>query len=137
VRTEAAVVSGGLELVRTQDFGTLGTGTINLVLGQSSATLNNALAVPVGPEPVPPAGGDVLVPGPIGAGPVVSSPVGVATPRTPTGPSAAAPIDTRRTAAAEPFDAKGIYLLVIGAAAIIVGIGPILRVLPTRGTPEG
>jgi hypothetical protein len=143
VRTASAVVAAGLELVRDADFGPLGTGTLSIVLGQSSARLDNAVA---GPAPAAP-GVEVPVALPSSDGSDGSSfgdgGVSALTP-SPTGPVARSGSDqpgtdlrTVRTAAAEPFDAKGIYLLLILAAAVIVGVGPILRLLPRRApTPE-
>jgi hypothetical protein len=142
VRTSSAVVAAGLELVRDVDFGPLGTGTVSVVFGQSSARLDNAV---LGPAPAAP-GVDVLIE--VGSGGIDGSTAtgggaSVVAPR-PTGPVARPGADppggdlrTLRTAAAEPFDAKGIYLLLILAAAVVVGIGPILRLAPRRApTPE-
>ncbi len=136
VETESAIVAGGLELVRPQDFGPLGTGTISVILGQSSARLDNASALPT------PAAPGVEVPVVSGGGgfdpgsTLTPSPTGVV--RRPATGSGGAAIETRRTAAAEPFDAKGIYLLLIAAAAVIVAVGPVLRLIPrpSRPAPE-
>jgi hypothetical protein len=130
VETASAVVASGLELIRPQDFGPLGTGTIKLILGQSSATLDNAVA---GPAPSAP-GVDVPVDLGVGStgsgGAILPSPAGVSTPRSPASSGGAQVV--QRAAAAEPFDATGLYLLLILAGAVIVGIGPVLRVLPGR-----
>ena len=131
VETDSAVVAGGLELVRTQDFGPLGDGSVKLILGQSSARLDNATALPT------PAASDAPAPPAVGAsdalGSVGSAPAGVLpSPRTPAGNPGGTPIETTRAVAAEPFDATGLYLLLIAAAAVIVLIGPALRVLPLR-----
>jgi hypothetical protein len=137
VETASAVVASGLELVRPQDFGPLGTGTISLILGQSSAALDSA---GIGPAPSAP-GVDVpidlspLPPTDSTDGAVLPSPVGVSTPRTPAGSGGTAVVSTR-TAAAEPFDATGLYLLLIAAGVVIVGIGPVVRLLPGRGRSE-
>jgi hypothetical protein len=135
VETASAVVASGLELIRPQDFGPLGTGTIKLILGQSSATLDNAVA---GPAPSAP-GVDVPVDlggGSLGTGAdlgtdsgILPSPAGVSGPRSPAS-SGGAEVVGQRAAAAEPFDATGLYLLLILAGVVIVGIGPALRLLP-------
>lgn len=128
--TDSAVVAGGLELVRPQDFGPLGTGTISLILGQSSARLDSG-ALP--PAEVPAPGVDVPVAAaPVGGSfdqPALPPAAGVASPRTPAASGGTA-IETRRTSAAEPFDATGLYLLCIAAAALVVAAGPIARVVP-------
>jgi hypothetical protein len=133
VRTPSAVVAGGVELVRQQDFGPLGAGSISLILGQSSARLDAAGAIPAAVE-VP--GSDAVVPATVPAATGVTGPPPAAapvagSPRTATGAGGDV-IETTRTAAAEPFDATGLYLLLIAAAAVIVAVGPVLRVLPSR-----
>jgi hypothetical protein len=137
VETASAVVASGLELVRPQDVGPLGTGTIRLILGQSSATLDSAalaappsapgVDVPIDLSPLPPTDSS--------DGAVLPSPAGVSAPRAPAG-SGGTGVLTTRTAAAEPFDASGLYLLLIAAGVVIVGIGPALRLLPGRGRSE-
>jgi hypothetical protein len=140
VETASTVVASGLELVRPQDFGPLGTGTIRLILGQSSATLDSA---GIGPAPSAPG---VDVPIDLSLSPtagtdgsaVLQSPAGVTTPRTPAGSdgSDGGGVLATRTTAAEPFDATGLYLLLIGAGLVIVGIGPALRLVAGRSPSE-
>jgi hypothetical protein len=137
VETESAVVAGGLELVRTQDFGPLGAGSVKLILGQSSARLDNATALPSGAPasdaPVPPAVGVADALGSSGG----LEPAGVLpSPRAPAGNPGGSAVDATRAVAAEPFDATGLYLLLIAAAAVIVLIGPALRILPVRAGPS-
>jgi hypothetical protein len=133
VVTPSAVVAGGVELIRQQDFGPLGSGSISVILGQSSARLDAAGAIPAAP-PVP--GSDAVAPaafGSAGDGGTGSGSLGVAT-GTPERSTARGGdvLETTRTVAAEPFDATGLYLLLIAAAAVVIGAGPLLRILPHR-----
>ncbi len=135
ITTDATVVAGGLELTRTQDFGPLGDGTIKVVLGQSSARLDAAGAIPAAPE-VP--GADTVLPGvlpsaDLGGTGVVGAPTGGAVAR-PFADDGDRPTIVAARVAAEPFDASGIYLLLIGAAAAVVLIGPALGLVAGRGS---
>lgn len=135
VQTDSAVVAGGLELRRPQDFGPLGMGTIRVILGQSSARLDDAatLPSPATPEVEVPAAVGVVGGGDLGTA-IDTGGAGSVTPR-PATAAGGRTVEVRRTAAAEPFDAKGLYLLLIAAAAVIVGIGPVLRAIPGRVRP--